>query len=71
VAVSDNGPGLADHLRQRVFEPFYTTKPAGSGHPGLGLSLAHETVVVGYAGEITVESEEGAGSTFTVRLPAG
>ena len=70
VAVSDNGPGLADHLRQRVFEPFYTTRPTGSGHPGLGLSLAHETLVAGYGGQIEIESEEGAGSTFTVRLPA-
>jgi len=71
VAVSDNGPGLAAPLRQRVFEPFYTTRPPGSGHPGLGLSLAHETVVGGYGGQIEVESEEGVGSTFTARLPAG
>jgi signal transduction histidine kinase len=71
VAVSDNGSGLAAPLRQRVFEPFYTTRPPGSGHPGLGLSLAHETVVGGYGGQIEVESEEGVGSTFTARLPAG
>ncbi len=71
VSVSDNGSGLARPLRQRVFEPFYTTKPPGSGHPGLGLSLAHETVVGAYGGQIDVESEEGVGSTFTARLPAG
>jgi PAS domain S-box-containing protein len=70
IAVSDNGDGIDEQVRDRVFEPFFTTKPAGSGHPGLGLSLAHETVVTGYGGLLDVESAKGAGTTFTVTLPA-
>ena len=69
IVVADNGPGLADDLRSRVFEPFFTTKPTGTGHPGLGLSLAHETVVAGYDGRIDVESTDGEGATFTVAFP--
>ena len=68
VRVSDNGPGLGAESQARVFEPFYTTKPAGEG-TGLGLSLSHDIVVQGHGGELDVESEPGAGATFVLRLP--
>ena len=67
VAISDTGVGIApDHL-DRVFDPFFTTKPVDVG-TGLGLSMAH-SIIHSFGGEITVESEEGVGSTFRVYLP--
>jgi two-component system NtrC family sensor kinase len=54
-------------VQQRVFEPFFTTKEAGKG-TGLGLSISAD-IIRKHGGEITVESEPGAGTTFTVRLP--
>ena len=69
VEVVDNGPGIPPDLHDRVFEPFYTTKPPGEG-TGLGLSLAYEIVTNGYGGLLTVDSAEGRGAVFCVRLPA-
>jgi PAS domain S-box-containing protein len=69
VLVADNGPGVAEDVKPRVFEPFFTTKPSGSGHTGLGLSLAHETVVNGYGGWMEVESTPGEGAAFWFCLP--
>lgn len=68
VSVSDTGKGMPESVRKRIFEPFYTTKPAGKG-TGLGLSISAD-IIRKHHGEITVESEEGKGTTFTVRLPA-
>ena len=70
VRIEDNGMGIPDQVRDRVFQPFYTTKPAGSGSTGLGLSLSHDIVVKGHGGSLGVESEEGKGATFTLALPA-
>ncbi len=67
VSVSDTGKGMPEEVKRRVFEPFYTTKEAGKG-TGLGLSISAD-IVRKHGGEITVESEVGAGTTFTVRLP--
>ncbi len=69
VRVSDNGPGIPEQVRAKIFEPFFTTKPTGSG-TGLGLSMSYDIVTKGHGGSIEVESEEGAGATFIVRLPA-
>jgi signal transduction histidine kinase len=52
-----------------VFEPFYTTKPAGKG-TGLGLSMSHDIIEQGHGGSLRVESAEGEGTTFTITLPA-
>jgi PAS domain S-box-containing protein len=68
IRVSDTGPGMARHVRERVFDPFFTTKEVGKG-TGLGLSMAH-ALVKAHGGTLDVESEEGRGATFVVRLPA-
>jgi two-component system NtrC family sensor kinase len=67
VEVRDNGIGIGAEARSRVFEPFFTTKPEGEGS-GLGLSVSYG-IVERHGGVITVESEPGVGSSFTVYLP--
>ena len=69
VRVHDNGPGMSAAVAAQVFQPFFTTKPAGEGS-GLGLSLAHDIIVKGHHGTLTVETREGGFTEFTVRLPA-
>lgn len=74
VRVSDTGCGLTEEQLERIFEPFYSTKSAVEegeyvGRPGLGLAVAHGIVQV-LGGRIVVQSREGVGSTFEVRLPA-
>ncbi|MFK7848839.1 MAG: tetratricopeptide repeat protein [Rhodothermales bacterium] len=66
--LSDNGPGMPAELTQKIFEPFYSTKPTGKG-TGLGLSLAYDIVTMSYGGEMSVQSKEGEGTTFEVALP--
>jgi signal transduction histidine kinase len=68
IRVADNGGGIALEARDRVFEPFYTTKPAGSG-TGLGLSMSYDIIVHGHGGTLAVEGEAGQGATFVVTLP--
>lgn len=67
VKVIDNGPGMPDSVKKKIFEPFYTTKPVGEG-TGLGLSICYN-IVKNHNGEIEVESESGVGTTFTITLP--
>lgn len=67
IQVKDTGHGMEAGVMQRIFEPFYTTKEVGKG-TGLGLSIAH-TLLTEHHGAITVESELGKGSTFTLYLP--
>jgi two-component system, NtrC family, sensor kinase len=67
VSISDTGKGIAPENLTRIFEPFFTTKEVGKG-TGLGLSISYE-IIKKHGGEMTVASEVGAGTTFTVRLP--
>lgn len=68
ITVSDNGNGIADAVREKIFQPFFTTKPTGEG-TGLGLSISYEIIKTN-GGEIYVQSKEGEGTQFTVQLPA-
>ncbi len=68
ISLRDNGPGIPEDVVSRIFDPFFTTKPVGEG-TGLGLSIVHG-IVERHGGEITVESEVGVGTTFTICLPA-
>jgi len=70
IRVRDNGKGIPPTLREKLFTPFFTTKPAGEG-TGLGLSISHEIVVVSLGGKLAVESEEGKFAEFIVMLPGG
>lgn len=65
--VSDTGAGMEPKVAVRVFEPFFTTKPDGKG-TGLGLSIV-QSIVENHGGQVTVESEVGKGTAFTIRLP--
>jgi signal transduction histidine kinase/ActR/RegA family two-component response regulator len=67
VAITDDGYGMDEHTRSQIFDPFYTTKPAGEG-TGLGLSTAHGTIGQS-GGDISVVSAPGEGTTVTIRLP--
>jgi signal transduction histidine kinase len=69
IRVRDNGVGMSEAVQAKIFQPFFTTKPAGEG-TGLGLSLSHDIVTTGHRGTLVVESEEGRGTEFIVRLPA-
>ena len=67
ITVSDNGNGIPQKIVDKIFQPFFTTKPTGSG-TGLGLSLSYD-IVKAHGGEIKVESKEGEGSKFGIFLP--
>lgn len=69
VRIRDNGKGIPDEIRDKIFNPFFTTKAAGSG-TGLGLSISFDIVVQGHGGELTVQSEPGEFTEFIVRIPA-
>jgi two-component system NtrC family sensor kinase len=68
VSVKDNGIGIPDAIKEKIMQPFFTTKPSGEG-TGLGLSLTYDMVVKGHGGSIQVDSVEGEGSEFTFSLP--
>jgi signal transduction histidine kinase len=68
VRVRDNGTGIPAEIKDKLFQPFFTTKPTGEG-TGLGLSISYDIVTQQHGGTITVESEPGAFTEFTIRLP--
>jgi two-component system NtrC family sensor kinase len=67
IAVRDNGNGIPEKVRDKIFQPFFTTKPTGQG-TGLGLSLSYDSINA-HGGEIKMETKEGEGSEFIIRLP--
>jgi len=68
IRVKDNGVGIPDAIKDKIMQPFFTTKPTGEG-TGLGLSLTYDMVVKGHGGSIQVNSTEGEGSEFIIQLP--
>ena len=68
ISVSDNGNGVPQKVLDKIFQPFFTTKPAGQG-TGLGLSLSYDIITKGHGGELKVETKEGEGSVFIISLP--
>ncbi len=69
IRIQDNGTGMPEGVQQKIFQPFFTTKPSGSG-TGLGLSLSFDIITKGHGGTLTVVSHEGEGTTFIILLPA-
>ena len=68
IRVRDNGTGIPPEVKEKIFNPFFTTKPAGEG-TGLGLSISHDIIVKQHGGSIEVETEPGAFSEFIIVLP--
>jgi signal transduction histidine kinase len=68
VRVRDNGAGIPPEIRDKLFQPFFTTKPTGEG-TGLGLSISYDIVVQEHGGSIAVDSQPGEFTEFTLRLP--
>ena len=68
IKVKDNGKGIPESIKEKIMQPFFTTKPTGEG-TGLGLSLSYDIVVKGHGGNINVNTKEGAFTEFTITLP--
>ncbi len=68
IIIHDNGPGIPESIRDRIFNPFFTTKEVGKG-TGLGLSISHSIIVEKHHGSIECDSDMNGGTTFTIRLP--
>jgi signal transduction histidine kinase len=68
IKVKDNGLGVPQKVVDKIFQPFFTTKPTGEG-TGLGLSLSYDIITKGHSGEMKVETKEGEFAEFTILLP--
>lgn len=68
ISIKDNGPGIPADIKDKIFQPFFTTKPTGKG-TGLGLSLAYDIVTTGHGGAIELESSPGKGTEFLIYIP--
>ncbi len=68
ISVKDNGNGIPQKVLDKIFQPFFTTKPTGQG-TGLGLSMSYDIITKGHAGELQVKSREGQGAEFIITLP--
>ncbi|MCQ2213517.1 MAG: ATP-binding protein [Bacteroidaceae bacterium] len=68
ISISDNGMGMSQEIKDKLFKTFFTTKPVGQG-TGLGLSITHNIITSRHNGELIVDSEEGVGTTFTFIIP--
>ena len=68
IKVSDNGKGIPTHILDKIFQPFFTTKPSGKG-TGLGLSMSYDIVTKVHNGQIDVDTRPGEGTSFIVTIP--
>jgi signal transduction histidine kinase len=68
IRVQDNGTGIPESVKQKIFQPFFTTKPTGEG-TGLGLSLSYDIITKGHGGILEVDSKENEFTEFIVQLP--
>ena len=68
IRIRDNGTGIPAEVKEKMFNPFFTTKPAGEG-TGLGLSMSHDIIVKQHGGTIDVDTEPGQFTEFTIVLP--
>ena len=68
ISIRDNGTGIPASVVEKIFQPFFTTKPTGQG-TGLGLSLSYDIISKGHGGTLQVETTEGSGTCFTITLP--
>ncbi|NND15945.1 MAG: two-component sensor histidine kinase [Eudoraea sp.] len=68
LSIKDNGNGVPKKIQDKIFQPFFTTKPTGEG-TGLGLSMSYDIVTKGHGGELQMETKEGQGTEFTIVLP--
>jgi len=67
IRVKDNGSGIPQNIMDKIFQPFFTTKPTGEG-TGLGLSLSYDIITKGHGGTLNVETQEGKGTDFIIHL---
>jgi two-component system, NtrC family, sensor kinase len=70
IRIRDNGTGIPVEVKEKIFNPFFTTKPAGEG-TGLGLSMSHDIIVKQHGGSIDVETKLGQFTEFKIILPRG
>jgi signal transduction histidine kinase len=68
IRVRDNGMGIPKDIKEKIFQPFFTTKPTGQG-TGLGLSLSYDIITKGHGGTIDVNTKVGEGTEFIISLP--
>ena len=68
ITISDNGSGIPEEIKEKIFQPFFTTKVTGDG-TGLGLSLSFDIITKGHGGELKVNSTLNKGSEFIIKLP--
>jgi len=67
IRIADNGPGIPEHIKDKIMQPFFTTKKGTEG-TGLGLSITHDIIEV-HGGELRVDTKDGEGAVFTIILP--
>ena len=68
IEIKDNGDGIPTKIKDKIFQPFFTTKPTGEG-TGLGLSMSYDIVTKGHGGLLEVETKEGGGTEFRISIP--
>jgi signal transduction histidine kinase len=68
IKIKDNGNGMPESVKEKIFQPFFTTKPTGKG-TGLGLSLSYEIITKGHGGSLVVDSKENVETCFTIKIP--